>query len=155
KVADGPIYHLSYSPDGRHLVIQDGEPQSDPVEPVRSVRWWAWPKGSEERVWPVRGPATFSPDQGLVVAAAEDPRVPVLHDGRTLEPVPGVNLVEGWAEFGFSPDCRWLVQVVRASDESPSPRPRPLAGAHWITPVAGPRNAAHVCFAPDGKRFAT
>lgn len=155
KVADGPIYHLAYSPDGRHLIIQDGEPMSGNVEPVRSVRWWTWPEGIEERTWSVRGPATFSPDQGLVVAATTGPRASALYDGRSLEPVRGVALTDAWTEFGFSPDCRWLVEVVRSDDDRPSPGMIQLPKARWITPARGPRIAAHISFSLDGKRFAT
>ncbi len=77
KVADGPIYRLSYTPEGRQLVLQPGlqAPEGEETEPVRSVRWWSWPEGREEFAWEVEGPVTFSPDHGLLVA-----RLPGLRD---------------------------------------------------------------------------
>src|SRR5262245_12464440 len=110
KVADGPIYRLAYTPDGRSLVIQTGlKKGSGEQEPVRSVRWWSWPEGREEFAWKVTGVATFSPDHGLIVAPRGSDRENVLFVGQTLDPVADVRLEGGWVDFGFSPDCQWLV----------------------------------------------
>jgi hypothetical protein len=158
QVADGPIYHLAYAPDGKSLVIQDGEidsGQQEHIPPVRAVRWWSWPGGVEEHVWEVGGPVTFSPDHGLAVAMLDPEEWEWdVYDGRTLQRVPEIEGPGGWVEFGFSHDSRWLMQVKRNSASSPICTAVQMPRSRWITPVARPENAAPVSYLPGWAVFA-
>jgi WD40 repeat protein len=158
KVGDRRIWFLTYTPDGKSLVIQEGEaeqPERDHLEPVRVVRWWDWHRGKEEYAWQVVRPAVFSPDHRLVVTSidsSEDGRWRwTLHDGRTLR-----CLQEGFrgTDFAFSRDNRVLVQIARFDDESPETEYFDVPKRYHAKATPRPENASTIAFSPDGKTYA-